>query len=158
MRIFVYVFLCAMLASCTNTNTAMLSKNTAIISARGNGFSDSASVYRDTIVEAANVTLASGYSHFVILNNQDRTRTDYLVMPGQTNTYGSANTNVNVFGNSAYGSSTYSAHTYSSPGSVTDIIKPGMDITIRMLNADEVNVNAPGVWEAQDVLDVQPKQ
>ncbi len=146
------------LTSCTSTDTAMLSENTAIISARGNGFSSSAGVFRDTVVEAANLTLASGYSHFAILNNQDRTRTGYLVIPGQTSTYGSAHTTMNRFGNSGYGTTSFSAHTYSSPGSVTNIIKPGMDITIRMFRADEIDMKAPGIWDAQGVLNAQPKE
>ena len=60
----------------------MLSEDTALISAEGNGPSDRDRVIRDVLAEAARLTSANGYRYFVVLTADDLTHTVTVRTPG----------------------------------------------------------------------------
>ena len=83
---------------------------------------------------AAELTIAQGYTHFVISNPNTQTSTTYA-----GSTAGFSQTNVNVIGNTAYGSTTYT------PG--VPIFRPqkNVTVTVTMFHAGE-----PGAANALD--------
>jgi hypothetical protein len=132
----------------------MLDQRTAIISSHGTAFDSAAKVQHETIVEAAKVTVSRGYRYFQIVGAQDTTRTATLYVPGQTQTNGSVSGTAMTTGPYTTYNGTYNSQTTKTPGQVVPLIKPGMDITVRMYRDGEINIQQPGVWDAQSILAV----
>ncbi len=87
------------------------------IRARGNGYTNSATVQDFVFLKAAETTQASGGTHFQIISAGDASRASTIVSPGTSTT--------TVVGRQAF--------TTTSPGSVDTVIKPGQDVYIRVL-------------------------
>ena len=60
-----------LLTGCASASSTMLSDDTALISAEGNGASDRDRVVRHVLAEAARLTNANGYRYFVVLTADD---------------------------------------------------------------------------------------
>ncbi|MFT4183628.1 MAG: hypothetical protein QM636_17115 [Rhizobium sp.] len=115
--------------------TAMpITSDTYRIVSRGNGFTDRITVQDYSLLKAAETTLATGNTHFMVVTGSDATS----VSVGQTAGY----MQTNVIGNTAY--STYM------PGSTYDIVKPGQDLIIKLFNAAKGPV-PPGAYAAQEI-------
>src|SRR4029450_6515502 len=72
-----------LLGGCASANSAMLSEDTARISAEGNGPSDRDKGIYDVLAEAARLTNANGYRYFVVLTADDLTHTVTVPVPGR---------------------------------------------------------------------------
>lgn len=139
----------AALAACARAESTMMDSRTAMISGRGSAFDSSADVMKATLQEAAQATTNAGYRYFTLESAQDQTRTSYWVQPGTTTYSGSASGYSTGYG-TAYG--TYSGTAYSSPGSVTPLVKPGMDVMISMYRPGEIDPQQKGVFDAEEIL------
>lgn len=117
--------------------TAMpITSDTYRIVSRGNGFTDRVTVQDYSLLKAAETTLSTGNTHFLVVTGDDATRHEV----GQT--AGSMQTS--VIGNTAY--STYN------PGTSYDIEKPGQDLIIKLFNAAKGPV-PPSAYSAKEVYD-----
>src|SRR5690348_13073937 len=87
------------------------------IKARGNAYTDETTVQDYVMLKAAETTQAAGGTHFLIVGANDATKNEEIVFGGHANT--------TVVGNQAF--TTYS------PPSVSNLIKPGQDVYIRVL-------------------------
>lgn len=87
------------------------------IQARGNGYTNAATVQDYVILKAAETTQAAGGTHFQIISAADASRSATIVSPGTSTT--------SFVGNQAF--------TTTSPGSVDTVIKPGQDVYVRVL-------------------------
>lgn len=140
--------LALVLAGCVVANTQMLDNRTAVISARGSGFSDTADVARKVLIEAATMAQARGYEYFQILGAQDQTQVGTYVNPGSSssNTSGFAH----CAGNFCHGTATTT--TNYTPGYAMPVVRLGADVAVRFLHASEVSADMRGVWSAASVL------
>jgi hypothetical protein len=123
----------------------MLSEDTAIISAAGNGPSDRDRVVRGVLEEAARVTSAHGYRYFVVLTADDLTSTTTVVIPGRVlyNQPPRANDPFGTFSGRAYATG---GSTYTTPERKQERIRPAMHIIIRMYRQGEIEPSE-GVWD-----------
>lgn len=141
------ILLAAILAGCQTPYQEMgatggvvampITNDTYRISARGNGFTDPTAVQDYSLLKAAEVTLQSGNTHFIILGSQDATSRDYGRTPGTMQT--------NVYGNTAF--TTYN------PGVTYDIVKPGQDLLIQVGRVMAGQQAPAGAFPAQQVYD-----
>jgi hypothetical protein len=138
------------LAGCVRSQVAQIDDRTAIISTRGSAFDTPAGVQLGAMIEAGKSTKARGYRFFAVLGAQNASTTSIVYVPGQTTT----NTTVTGFGNTAYANST----SYTSPGTSFPVVKPGQDMTIRMLREGEARPGDPGVWDADSILAMNPQK
>lgn len=97
-------------------SAAPITNNAYRISARGNGFTDPPTVQDYSLLKAAEVTLQSGHTHFIVVDSSNATTRDFGQTPGTFQT--------NVIGSTAY--TTYN------PGVTYDIVKPGQDLLIQV--------------------------
>jgi hypothetical protein len=140
--------LCAIVvAGCASATSTMLSADTAIVSASGNGPSDRDRVVLDALTEAARVTSAHGYRYFVVLTADDATIMKTIVVPGRV-LYNQPPRSTDSFG-------TYTGRPYATGGSTymtadrkQERIRPGMDMIIRMYRTGEIEPSMEGVWDA----------
>lgn len=145
MRKALLVSLLLLAPACVRTDVQMLDGQTAMISARGTAFDNRADVIKGTLQKAAETAQKKGYSHFKVVGAQDTTtRTDY-----QTSSTAYTTGTVNSLGPNM---ATYSGTTTVDPGQSYEFIKPGADVTIRLLHADQVADDAKGVWKASEIL------
>ncbi|CDZ62591.1 Hypothetical protein NGAL_HAMBI2605_20460 [Neorhizobium galegae bv. orientalis] len=156
-KIAMIVALAGMLAGCqtqyqemsfTGGVSAMpITGDTYRIVSRGNGYTDATTVQDYSLLKAAETTLSTGNTHFLMLTGNDATRTSV----GQTSGY----MQTHVYGNTAY--STYT------PGMTYNIVKPGQDLIIKLFNTSKGPV-PPGAFAAQEVFNnisprvVRPKK
>jgi hypothetical protein len=147
MRKAVAALLCVLLHGCASATSTMLSEDTAMVSASGNGPSDRDKVIRDALTEAARVTSAHGYRYFVVLTADDATSTTTVIVPGRTlyNQPPRANELFGTFSGRAYATG---GSTYTTPERKVERIRPGMDIIIRMYRTGEIEPTMEGVWDA----------
>jgi len=146
----------SVLAGCVQTQSVMLSANDAIVVAKGSGFDESATVFREALVEAARVTKARGYEVFQITGIRDTTQEGMIYIPGQTTTFGTVNGSASTFGNRTSINGTYFGTTTTSMGTAVPIVKPGTEIMIRMFHPAEIDLSTPNVWNAESVLAMAP--
>jgi hypothetical protein len=111
-----------------------IDSTTARISARGNGFTDPATIQNYVLLKAAEVTRANGFDVFVVVNSADATR------HGEA-TFGSAN----VWGGRGYAFGIGS-------GFSEEIIKPGEDALIKMMVGPKPKNAPPNVFDANEVI------
>lgn len=116
---------------------APITNDTYRISSRGNGFTDPATVQDYTLLKAAEVTLQTGNTHFIILDSQDATRRDY----GQT----AGTFHTSFTGNTAF--TTYN------PGVQYDIVKPGQDTIIHVGRVAPGQQPPRGAFPTRQVFD-----
>jgi hypothetical protein len=127
MRILGIAALCVALGGCATKYQEMgftggvaaeqMTADTWRIRARGNAYTNGATVQDYVFLKAAETTQAAGGTHFQIISAGDASRASTIVTPGTSTT--------TVVGHQAFTSST--------PGSVDTVIKPGQDVYIRIL-------------------------
>ncbi|MFZ0766647.1 CC0125/CC1285 family lipoprotein [Bradyrhizobium sp.] len=106
------------------------------IVARGNGYTSPDKIQDFVLMKAAETTLATGGTHFVVMNQTDRTKVDV----GQT----AGTVQTNVVGRTAF--TTYT------PGTTYNIVKPGEALLIRVLRLKPSDPLPPGAFPAQDIV------
>lgn len=136
---FTVIAAAACLAACMSTNTEMLDSRTAIISGAGNAYSNASSIAAMTLREAATQTLAKGFTHFVVINANDATRTSTW------SDGGGGTAAASCAGNVCSG-----AGSWTGPSSTT-FVKPGTDLLVRFLTASEA-AQVSNAWSAAEVL------
>lgn len=99
-----------------------VSSDTFVISGRGNGFTDSQTIQRYVMRKAAETTLSAGATYFVIVGAENQTRSGTYIS-------GSADS--------------FSTMPY---------VKPGQDVTIRILREPLPSPMPAGAYSARDVL------
>ncbi|MUZ74215.1 hypothetical protein GOZ90_16120 [Agrobacterium vitis] len=144
MKIVTVVAMTALLAGCqtkyqdmgfTGGVSAMpITSDTYRIVSRGNGYTDSTTVQDYSLLKAAETTLSTGNTHFLLVSGNDATSNTIGQTPGHMQT--------NIYGNTAY--STYT------PGVTYNIVKPGQDLIIKLFNSAKGPV-PQGAFAAQDV-------
>jgi len=147
MRKVIAAFACVVLLSgCASASSSMLSQDTALISAEGNGPADRDKVIRDVLAEAARVTNANGYRYFVVLTADDLTHTVTIRTPGRQlhNQPPRSTEGFGTYSGRAYATG---GSTYQTPDRVEQHIKPAMDIMIRMYHVGEIQPRE-GVFDA----------
>ncbi|MDA9545853.1 hypothetical protein ACM43_15780 [Bradyrhizobium sp. CCBAU 45321] len=105
------------------------------IQARGNAYTNSATVQDYVLLKAAETTQAAGGTHFQIISAADASRTSTVVTPGTSNT--------TFVGNQAV--------TTTSPGSVDTVIRPGQDVYVRVLKLPP-GPTPQGVYSATEIV------
>lgn len=110
------------LAACTTTNTTPISPDTFRLDTTASGLLFTGSAGADTLLKAAEITNARGYSHFRILDGASASGTAYT------------GASVNRIGN------TWIASADSTPTQQVSIV-------VQMLKA-----SAPGAWSAAEVI------
>jgi hypothetical protein len=133
------------LTGCASVDSIMLSEDTAMISAEGNGPSDRDRIIRDALAEAARVTTAHGFRYFVVLTADDVTRTMTVTIPGRV-LYNQPPRSTEAFGTFS-GRAYAGASTYATPERKEERVRPAMEIMIRMYHDGEIE-QADGVWDA----------
>ncbi|MCJ9673041.1 MULTISPECIES: CC0125/CC1285 family lipoprotein [unclassified Neorhizobium] len=124
-----------------------ITSDTYRIISRGNGYTDAVTVQDYSLLKAAETTLATGNTHFLLVSGNDATSNTV----GQT----SGHMQTSVYGNTAY--STYT------PGTTYNIVKPGQDLIIKLFNSAKGPV-PQGAVAAQEVYNnisprvVRPKK
>lgn len=126
---FAPLFALALLAGCATTyhpnsftggySDSMLSQNVALISFRGNGYSNPAEVTKMALLRAAEVTSQHGYKFFSIATTQDTSTTVHVMIPGYATT--------------TVLSPTLATTSFTGGGPV-GIHRPGITFTIQMAN------------------------
>ena len=127
------------LAGCVTTSEMPLAKNVWQVNTSAGGSLFVGQADKATLKRAAELTVAQGYTHFVIQNPNTQTGSEYIgSLPG------TANTTMHMVGNTAYGTTTYS------PG--MPIIEPrkSVSVTVVMFHANEPQ--AANAIEAASVL------
>lgn len=114
------------LAGCVTTSEMPLAKNVWQVSTESQGTLFVGQADKSTMKRAAELTIAQGYDHFVIQNPQMQTG---AVQVG--NMPVTANTHVNVVGNTAYGTTTYSG------GGAIMAPQKNVSVTVVMFHANE---------------------
>ena len=114
------------LAGCVTTSEMPLAKNVWQVSTESQGTLFVGQADKSTMKRAAELTIAQGYDHFIIQNPQTQTGS---VQVG--NMPVTANTNVNVIGNTAYGTTTYSG------GGAIMASQKNVSVTVVMFHANE---------------------
>jgi hypothetical protein len=117
-----------------------MTANTYRIEARGNGYTGSSDVKDYAMLKAAEITRASGNTHFVIIDAADASHQGQVVIPG------SAQTNVYGYGNYATAQTTYT------PAQAISIHKPGQDMFIRMVSIKPGEVPPHGAISADEII------
>src|SRR5215204_1355289 len=118
------------LGGCISTSEMQLSKNVFQVDVAAGGALFVGGANDAAMKRAAELTLAQGYSHFVIANPNSQSSSTYVgSTPGYatTNLSGTATANLNVVGNTAYGSTAYN-------GVGTTTYTPGIPIIRREKN------------------------
>lgn len=99
-----------------------LDENVYKVIFRGNGYTSSERASDFCLLRCAELCLSTGYTYFIIVENQDRSKQYQYTTPSRTTTTGRAN----VIGNSVYGSSSSTT----SGGQTYNISKPRSENTI----------------------------
>lgn len=145
-------FMFLILAGCVRSSADMLDERTAIVSARGTAFDSHAGVTKEVLRRAAQLTVDRGYRYFMVLGVEDTTTHSTMYVPGDTHTMGTYNANVHSYNTHSSVTGTYSGSTYSDPGYVSEFVKPGTDIMIRMFTLEEGVPGHPQLWDAVSIL------
>lgn len=138
--------LCAALSGCASPyqssgfgggfSEMQMAQDTYRIQFRGNAFTGADATSEMAMLRAAELTLQSGYSHFVILDAADATDTSYYNQPGTTQTTltprlgGGYNATSNTYGG------------YTAP-----INKPRSEIFVKMLGSGQYGLSAQETYD-----------
>lgn len=118
-------------------SAAPITNDTYRISARGNQFTEGTTIQDYALLKAAETTLNRGDNYFLILSGSDATQ--------RTTGYVAGTSNTTIVGNTA--TTTYQ------PGYQYDIVKPGEDLIIQVVNVPPGSSPPPGAFPAQEVFD-----
>jgi len=135
-----------LLAGCADVHSAMLSQNTAIVSARGASAGDHDKIIEGALAEAAKLTRAHGYQYFVVFKAEDASRTGIISLPGQT--IDNEKSHARPLGTTNFGAPNLPGAAFTTPGRKLPYFKPGLDITIEMYRPGEIDPRLQGVWNA----------
>ena len=105
------------------------------IKARGNAFTQSASIQDFVLLKAAETTIAAGGTHFLIVNSRNQTQVITEQDPGTLNTQ-------------RFGGARITTYT---PGSTYNIVKPGQDTLVRVLRLRPGEPPPAGALAADDL-------
>lgn len=122
------------LAGCVTTSEMPLAKNVWQVNTEAQGTLFTGQAGNATMKHAAELTIAQGFDSFVVQNPQTRTGSVYVGSTPVT-----ANTNVNVVGNTAFGTTTYTG------GEAIMAPHKDVSVTVVMFHAGE-----PGAAQAID--------
>lgn len=125
-----------------------IDETTLQISARGNGFTDPDKITRYVMRKAAEETVADGFGLFLVVSQEDRSRTGTFVTPGSATTTTSGTTS--YVGSYAYENAT-SQTTYA-PARLHRFVKPGETATIKMFKGAKPADAPPNLFDAREVL------
>ena len=114
------------LAGCVTTSEMPLAKNVWQVSTESQGTLFVGQADKSTMKRAAELTIAQGYDRFIVQNPQTQTG---AVQVG--NMPVTANTNVNMVGNTAYGTTTYTG------GGAIMAPQKNVSVTVVMFHANE---------------------
>jgi hypothetical protein len=116
------------MAGCVRSSVDRLTPDTAMINAKGGAQYDMGDIQRELLLQAANVTLESGYDYFTITSADGGYATSNVIVPGTATTQ----TNFNAYGagNSIYGTAT--TNTYGTPTQSFSVQKPRGAMMIKM--------------------------
>lgn len=117
-------------------SAAPITDDTFRISARGNGYTNQATVQDYVLLKAAETTVQSGRTHFVIVTGNDTTYQTSMTTPSTMT--------VNHIGNTSYGTFT--------PGQTISFVKPGQDVIVRALPANASPQEKAGAMDARQII------
>ena len=151
MRKFLVAATCAILLSgCVTAKSTMLSDSTAVVTTVGPQDADRNEIVQATLTEAAKLTRMHGYRYFTILMAQDASRWGSVTTPGVTLLIAAGNER--PLGSTNLGPQTIPGSKFSGPDNVMPVIRPGLEITIRMYRDGEVDPGRPEVWNPEVIL------
>jgi hypothetical protein len=153
-RILSLIATASLLAGCALAQGTLLSDNTARITSRANSVENLDRMIAGAVAEAARLTRAQGYRYFVILEAVDDSKTANVSVNQQI-TRTTTNTSVR-FGNLSLGAIGRTGSTFVTPGSRVQVLRPGLNITIRMYREGEIDPHGQGVWNADGPLLIDP--
>jgi hypothetical protein len=148
---FIAAAACAILLSgCVTAQSTMLTDSTARVTARGPHAADRNDVVQATLAEAAKLTRMHGYRYFTILMAQDASRWGSITTPGVTLLIAAGNER--PLGSTNLGPQAIPGSKYSGPDNTVPVIRPGLEITIRMYREGEVDPGRQEVWNPEVIL------
>jgi hypothetical protein len=130
------VMLSFVLTGCISTSEMPLAKNVWQIHTETGGVLFTGMADKATLKRAAELTLAQGYTHFLIQNPNTQSGEVYA-----GSTQGFASTNLSMVGNTAYGTTTYT------PG--VPLMKPVKNVSVTVVMFHE---NEPQAAQALDAV------
>jgi hypothetical protein len=140
------ILLSMLMAGCVRSSVDRLTPDTAYITAKGGVQYDMGDIQREMLLQAANVTLESGYDYFTVTGADGYYSTGYMTVPGQTTTQ--TNFNAYATGNMLSGSAT--TNSYTMPSSSFAIEKPRGAMSIKM-GHDTPPAGDPNSFDAREV-------
>jgi hypothetical protein len=153
-KAFLLMTAATLLAGCALAQGTMLTDNTARITSRANSLGNRDRVIGDALAEAARLTRAQGFRYFIILEAADDSRIGSVAILGQV-----TRNRVPVaipFGNTSLGVINRPGTTFVTSASRVQVLRPGLNITIRMFRDGEVVPHGQGVWNAEEPMVVDP--
>jgi hypothetical protein len=134
------------LTGCASASSTMLSDDTALISAEGNGASDRDKVVRDVLAEAARLTSANGFRYFVVLTADDLSQTVTVRIPGRIlyNQPPRSGEALNAYAGRAYATG---GSTYQTPDRIEEGVRGAMENFIGLYRGGVIEP-AEGVFDA----------
>jgi hypothetical protein len=143
-----------LLAGCALAQGTMLTDNTARITSRANSLANRDRVIEDALAEAARLTRAKGFRYFTILEATDDSSIGSVAILGQI-TRNKASVAI-PFGNTSLGVINRPGTTFVTSATRVQVVRPGLNITIRMYREGEVDPRGQGVWNAETPLIIDP--
>ena len=151
MRKFIAAALCAvLLCGCVSAQSTMLTDSTAMVTARGAHSNDRNDLVQATLAEAAKLTRMHGYRYFTILKATDASRWGSITTPGVTLVFEGGVQR--PLGTTNLGAQNIPGSKFSGPDNSVPIIRPGLEITIRMYRDGEVDPGRQEVWNPEVIL------
>jgi hypothetical protein len=133
-----------LLTGCASIRSMMITEDTALITVVGQSGSDRTKLVDKALPEAARITRKHGFRYFVILDAADASQSGVKLSPGQPIPFMFKNNGRTIF------TSFYSpGATYVTPDERIQLVRPGLDITIRMYREGDVNPANQGVWNSE---------
>lgn len=124
---------------------SQIDATTLRVHASGNAFTDPEKTQNYVMLKAAQETQRLGYDLFLVVDSQDRVKTDYTALPGSTTSYTSGY--VSDFGNLHA-----TTNTYTSPGHIVSSEKPRSDIVIKLYKGPKPQNSPPTLYAASEVI------
>ncbi len=142
----VTILVSTLAAGCVMSDVDRLTPDTAYITAKGGVQYDMGDIQKEMPLQAAKVTLESGYDYFTITGADGHYATGYVTVPGQT----TSQTNLNAYatGSTLYGTAT--TNTYTAPTSTFGIEKPRGAMSIKM-GRGSPPADDPNSFDAREV-------
>ena len=151
MRHLIALTMCAaLLGGCASSSSTMLSDDTAMIAAWGAGLGDRPRVIQATLTEAAKLTRARYFRHFVILTAQDVSTTGMIRRGGDT--FHDETSHERPLGTTNFGGPNYPGAAYTTPEMTELYVRLRFETTIRMYRIGEIDPAMEGVFNPDAIL------